>query len=81
MEDDEIYEITMRGLMATNSWLAIPMITDILGTEDRFNVPGAIGDQNWTARLDVTAEALDEKHGDRLKLLRQILAQTGRFVK
>ena len=79
--DDAIHAATMHGLMAANSWLAIPMITDILGTEDRFNVPGAIGDQNWTARLGIPAARLDGEFKPQLKLLRQILAQTGRVVK
>jgi 4-alpha-glucanotransferase len=79
--DESIYGSTMRGLMATNSWLAIPMITDILGTEDRFNVPGAIGDQNWTARLGVTASEIDSKFAPPLKLLQKILKQTGRTTK
>ncbi len=79
--DDALLAITMRGLMATNSWLAIPMITDILGTEDRFNVPGAIGDQNWTARLSVPVARLDAEFKPQLTLLRQIVAQTGRLSK
>jgi 4-alpha-glucanotransferase len=79
--DPAIHAATMRGLMATNSWLAIPMITDILGTEDRFNVPGAIGDQNWTARLATTAKELDRDFAPQLELLHQILAQTGRNSK
>lgn len=79
--DATVHELTMRGLMDSNSWLAIPMITDILGTEDRYNVPGAIGDQNWTARLNLPAEALGREFGPQLKLLRQILAQTGRLAK
>lgn len=79
--DGKIHAITMRGLMASNAWLAVPMITDILGSEDRFNVPGAIGDQNWTARLDATAAGLSDKHRDTLKVLRQILTQTGRIPK
>ncbi|MDD5200320.1 MAG: 4-alpha-glucanotransferase [Terrimicrobiaceae bacterium] len=79
--DSDIHAVTMRGLMAANSWLAIPMITDILGTEDRFNVPGAIGDQNWTARLATTAAGIDRNHRLELKLLRQILTQTGRMAK
>ncbi len=79
--DNAILAATMRGLMAANSWLAIPMITDILGTEDRFNVPGAIGDQNWTARLATPAGELNRDFDPQLKILRQILAQTGRNVK
>ena len=79
--DAEIHAITMRGLMATNAWLAIPMITDVLGTEDRYNVPGAIGDQNWTARLAETAADLTRKHRASLKMLRRILEETGRAPK
>ncbi len=79
--DDTIHHATMRGLMATNSWLAIPMITDIFGTEDRFNVPGAIGDQNWTARLSSKTAALDQRFQPQLAALRQIVAQTGRMTK
>jgi 4-alpha-glucanotransferase len=79
--DSWVHEVTMRGLMATNSWLAIPMITDVLGTEDRFNVPGAIGEQNWSARLATTAAELDRDYSPQLKSLRQILTQTGRFAK
>jgi len=79
--DDALLAITMRGLMASNSWLAIPMITDILGTEDRFNVPGAIGDQNWTARLTTVSAELDKNHAPQLEILHQILAQTGRILK
>jgi 4-alpha-glucanotransferase len=79
--DAEIHATTMRGLMACNSWLAIPMVTDILGTEDRFNVPGAIGDENWTARLELEISQLDGEFSTELTVLRQILAQTGRLSK
>lgn len=43
---DEIHEGLLRGLFASNSWLAVNLITDLFGTSERFNVPGAIGDQN-----------------------------------
>jgi 4-alpha-glucanotransferase len=79
--DAEIHAVTMRGLMACNSWLAIPMITDILGTEDRFNVPGAIGDENWTARLGLEISELDREFSAELNVLRQILVQTERLSK
>jgi 4-alpha-glucanotransferase len=79
--DAEIHAVTMRGLMACNSWLVIPMITDILGTEDRFNVPGAIGDENWTARLGLEISELDREFSAELNVLRQILVQTERLSK
>lgn len=74
-----IHEATMRGLMAANSWLAVPMITDILGAEDRFNVPGEIGDANWTARLGVPTARLNREFRREFKVLHQILVQTARI--
>jgi len=46
-----IHSAIVRGLFATNSWLAIHQITDLFALKDRFNIPGAIGDQNWTTRI------------------------------
>lgn len=57
--DTETHEATLVGLFSSNSWLAVPMITDLLATEDRFNVPGATGEENWSARLPVSADKLD----------------------
>ncbi len=48
----EIHAVLLRGLFACNSWLAVHQITDLFGLADRFNVPGAVGDANWTARID-----------------------------
>lgn len=43
--------LLLRGLWKSNSWLAAVNINDLLGTADRFNVPGTICGQNWSARL------------------------------
>jgi 4-alpha-glucanotransferase len=48
---DEVHGPFLRGLFRSNSWLAIVMITDLLGTTQRFNVPGSVSDSNWSARL------------------------------
>jgi 4-alpha-glucanotransferase len=48
---EEVHEALLAALFRTNSWLAIVMITDLLGTDQRFNVPGSVADSNWSARL------------------------------
>ena len=47
----EIHDALIKGLFACNSWLAVHQITDVFALRERFNVPGAIGDQNWTCRV------------------------------
>ena len=46
-------------MLKANSQLAIFMITDVFGTEDRFNVPGAVTEGNWSYRLGKTVAELD----------------------
>lgn len=76
--DSEVHLATMQGLLASNAWLVIPMITDILGIDDRFNVPGATGDQNWSARLEVAVNELDETFADPLARFQKALFASGR---
>ena len=47
----EVHERLLAGLFRSNSDVAIAMITDVLGTTDRFNVPGSVTTGNWSARL------------------------------
>jgi 4-alpha-glucanotransferase len=56
------------------------MITDLLGSDQRFNVPGAVAESNWSARLPYTVEEFGER-GELKKLtaeLEGILRETGR---
>lgn len=76
--DAEVHLATMQGLLASNAWLVIPMITDILGIDDRFNVPGATGDQNWSARLEVSVNQLDETFAPPLAGFQKALFASGR---
>lgn len=50
---DEVHERLLAALFRSNSDVAIAMITDVLGTADRFNVPGSVTTENWSARLAV----------------------------
>ena len=52
MEFGQVHEALLRGLLACNSWIAIFMVTDLFGTSQRFNVPGAVTDSNWSERIE-----------------------------
>jgi 4-alpha-glucanotransferase len=77
---DEIHEGLVRGLFASNSWLAVNMITDIFGTAERFNVPGAIGDQNWTDRFPVPIADWDKTWPHKVAKLGAMMQETGRYI-
>ena len=58
--DDDIHRTILRGVLNSNSWLAVFMITDVFGSEARFNVPGAVNEGNWSYRLEETVGELDK---------------------
>ncbi|MDX2079796.1 MAG: 4-alpha-glucanotransferase [Terrimicrobiaceae bacterium] len=78
--DRQVHAAFVRGLFATNSWLAVHQITDLLGLSDRFNVPGAVADANWTARLSGTPEVLDRTFAEVLESAVSALHLTGRHL-
>jgi len=77
---DSLHMTLLRGLFRANSWIAVCMITDLFGTEQRFNVPGAVAESNWSERLPYEVE----KWRENVDLLRvaeavhAILRETGR---
>ncbi|MDQ6860238.1 MAG: 4-alpha-glucanotransferase [Verrucomicrobiota bacterium] len=77
----EFYGPINRALFASNAWMAIVMITDLLARKDRFNVPGTAANSNWSQRLHMTLSRLGRsrtvKH--RMKLVRSLLEETGRI--
>jgi 4-alpha-glucanotransferase len=52
MDFEQVHEALLRGLLACNSWISIFMVTDLFGTSQRFNVPGAVTDSNWSERIE-----------------------------
>jgi len=75
----EVHEAFLRGLFACNSWLAVHQITDIFGLAERFNVPGAIGDQNWTTRIEGSIHEWDKIYRGELEICSRALEHTGRI--
>ncbi|HEX8296963.1 MAG TPA: 4-alpha-glucanotransferase [Chthoniobacteraceae bacterium] len=77
---DEVHERLLRALFASNAWLAITMITDLFARTQRFNVPGAVSDANWSERVEepVRAWSDDPEIGPRMTRIRALLRETGR---
>ncbi len=74
----EIHGALLAALFRSNSWIAIAMITDVFGRQERFNQPGVFGDENWTQRMHVPVVALFDDPGT--DHVRQILRESGRFL-
>ena len=77
----DFYPRIMEALFASNSWLAIVMITDLLARRDRFNVPGMAHEGNWTRRMHATLAELRQSRTtrERMRLIRELLRKTGRL--
>jgi 4-alpha-glucanotransferase len=53
MEFQEVHQPLLEGLLRCNSWMAVFMVTDLFGTAQRFNVPGAVSESNWSERISL----------------------------
>jgi 4-alpha-glucanotransferase len=77
---DELHNIFLTTLLETPCWLTVLMITDLLGTKQRFNEPGMSGEDNWSQRL---AKPLDEYEKDpqfagKIKTFEDLIGKTNR---
>ncbi len=77
----QFYPAILEALFRSESWIAVVMITDLLGRKDRFNVPGTAANSNWSRRLHTTVSKLG--HGKELKrqlqLVRELIEKSGRL--
>ncbi len=76
----DFYPRAMDALFASNSWLAIVMITDLLARKERFNIPGMANEANWTRRMHSTVADLRRSKTirERMRMIRVMLEKTGR---
>jgi 4-alpha-glucanotransferase len=79
--DRDFYGPAMEALFASQAWIAVVMITDLLARKDRFNVPGTATNSNWTRRLQMTVSRLVASRPvrKRMKLVSSLLEKTGRI--
>jgi len=75
---EEIHHALVRGLLLSNSWLAVHMITDLFGSDLRFNVPGSASDDNWSARLPEKVSEWDTTYAKPIRVLEDAICETGR---
>jgi 4-alpha-glucanotransferase len=78
--DKEFYPAMMEALFRSNAWIAVVMITDLLGQTERFNVPGTAAETNWTRRMRMSAARLRSSRSvrDRMRVIKRSLEATGR---
>ena len=77
----EIHEALIAALFRSNAWIPICMITDLLGGTERFNVPGAVSEANWSTRLGLTVKQLQKQRKTcaLMQRMKQLLQETGRL--
>ncbi len=78
--DKEFYPAIMRALFASESWIVIVMISDLLVRRYRFNVPGMAASSNWTRRMRLSIARLHSSRSvrQRMRLIRTLLEKAGR---
>ena len=76
----EIHEALIEALLTSNSWIAVFMITDVLGNALRFNVPGAVAQSNWSQRMPRTMATfnVDPTTHEKMERISGLIAQAGR---
>jgi 4-alpha-glucanotransferase len=77
---EDVHENLLEGLLRANSWLAMTMITDVFGTSQRFNVPGAVSESNWSQRLALPISEWENDVGARAatERMRRVIRMTQR---
>jgi 4-alpha-glucanotransferase len=77
---DSLHMTLLSALFRSNSWIAVCMITDYFGSPQRFNVPGAIAESNWSERLPVEVSKWNKRPEFRAlgEKVHAILKETGR---
>ena len=70
--------LMLKRVLESASALTLFAWQDIIGTLDRVNTPGTVGDQNWTYRSEVTPQEAGITYEAQLNMFKDLLAQTGR---
>ena len=79
---EALHQTLLRALFRSNAWIAVCMITDFFGSGQRFNVPGAVAESNWSERLPYEVEKWNQepKLREWAESVRGILRETGRDI-
>lgn len=76
---EDVHALLVRALLRLPCRTVIFMVTDLFGTAQRFNVPGAVADSNWSARIEVSVNEWDDDQSLKAFLaeIHQDLARAG----
>lgn len=79
----ELHKSFLKTLLESPCWLALLMITDLLGTKQRFNEPGQGGDANWSQRLDASLDELEKnpQFAENISTFQTLIEKTNRQPK
>jgi 4-alpha-glucanotransferase len=77
---EKLHEAFIRTLLESKSRWTIFVISDVFGTDWRFNAPGTANDGNWSQRLDrpLAAYLKDPVIGPKLHFLSEEISKTQR---
>ena len=68
----------LRRVLDSNSAITLFSWQDIIGTLDRVNTPGTVGENNWTYRSAYTPAQAAQVYAPQLATYRELLKETGR---
>ncbi len=69
----------LNRVLGSASALVMFSWQDVIGTTDRVNTPGTVGEENWTYRSAYTPAQAAEMYAGELAMLRELLVQNNRL--
>ena len=79
--DEKVQYAFEKTLVESPCWLVVMMISDLLGSEDRFNQPGLSGKGCWSKRLQAPLCDLESETAfkDKISDFAKLVEKSGRF--
>jgi len=79
--NDALLEALLRTLFRTPCHLAVVLSSDLLGTNQRYNLPGSYGAETWCERLELPLKEYvrHPQFGPRVQVVSKLIAETGRI--
>ncbi len=74
----ETQSAILRRVLTSASAITMFSWQDIVGTLDRVNTPGTMGDENWTYRSGYTPQEAVQEYAAQLEMYKHLLQETGR---
>jgi 4-alpha-glucanotransferase len=79
--NDALWAALIKKLLETPCQLAALMSSDLLGTSQRFNLPGSYGAETWSERLEFPLSECSAHpvYGPRIATVRRLILETQRY--